>query len=101
MGLYMKSVSMNEMMSSVSPTKRTTPDQARTEMATSFKDMLKQVNDAQNKSDVETEKLITGKTDDLHNVMITAEKASITLQTAVEVRNKAIEAYQEVMRMQV
>lgn len=97
----MKSVSMNEMMSSVSPTKRTTPDQARTEMSTSFKDMLKQVNDAQIKSDVETEKLITGKTDDLHNVMITAEKASITLQTAVEVRNKAIEAYQEVMRMQV
>ncbi|WP_349410493.1 flagellar hook-basal body complex protein FliE [Pseudalkalibacillus sp. SCS-8] len=78
-----------------------TPDHARTQLATSFKDMLKQVNDAQLKSDQETKKLITGETDNLHNVMISAEKASITLQTAVEVRNKAIEAYQEIMRMQV
>jgi len=33
-------------------------------------------------------------------VMITAQKASITMQTALEIRNKAVEAYQEMMRMQ-
>ncbi|MGM7701167.1 flagellar hook-basal body complex protein FliE [Pseudalkalibacillus sp. Hm43] len=97
----MESVSLMNKLSNQTVVKSSTPDQARTEMASSFKEMLKQVNDAQIKSDVETEKLISGKTDNLHNVMITAEKASVTLQTAVEVRNKAIEAYQEVMRMQV
>ncbi|WP_261132821.1 flagellar hook-basal body complex protein FliE [Bacillus sp. Marseille-Q3570] len=80
---------------------KSTPGQARDQLAVSFKDLLHKVNEAQIKSDIETEKLISGKTDNLHNVMITAEKASVTLNTAVEVRNKAIEAYQEIMRMQV
>jgi flagellar hook-basal body complex protein FliE len=39
--------------------------------------------------------------DNLHQVMITAEKASVTLQTTLEIRNKVVEAYQEIMRMQV
>lgn len=97
----MNPIQMNNIMPTTTQLKAVTPDQARSEMATSFKEMLQQVNDAQLKSNEETEKLVSGKTDNLHNVMITAEKASITLQTAVEVRNKAVEAYQEIMRMQV
>ncbi|MCF6410563.1 flagellar hook-basal body complex protein FliE [Pseudalkalibacillus salsuginis] len=92
---------LNNKITSIPVVSKATPDQAREKLAVSFKDMLHKVNEAQIKSDIETEKLITGKTDNLHNVMITAEKASITLNTAVEVRNKAIEAYQEIMRMQV
>ncbi|WP_332308704.1 flagellar hook-basal body complex protein FliE [Halobacillus mangrovi] len=42
-----------------------------------------------------------GEVDDLHNVMIASQKASITMQTTVEVQNKVIEAYKEMMRMQV
>lgn len=45
-------------------------------------------------------RLVTGKTTDLHQVMIAAEKASLTLQTTLEIRNKVVEAYQEVMRTQ-
>ena len=48
-----------------------------------------------------TEKLINGGNVDLHEVMITSQKASITLNATMEVRNKAIEAYQEIMRMSV
>lgn len=81
--------------------KTASPSEARDQFATSFKDMLDQVNQAQLDSDAATKRLITGQADNLHNVMITAEKASIMLTTAVEVRNKAIEAYQEIMRMQV
>lgn len=72
---------------------------------TAFKDLLKsaisEVNDAQLKSDAATELLARGGNIDLHEVMITAQKASITLQTALQIRNKAVEAYQEIMRMQV
>jgi flagellar hook-basal body complex protein FliE len=64
-------------------------------------DAINKVNQSQVESNKMTEALIKGDVDNLHQVMITAEKASITLQTAVEVRNKVIEAYQEVMRMQV
>jgi flagellar hook-basal body complex protein FliE len=44
--------------------------------------------------------LATGKTTYLHNIMIKTAEASLSMQLAVEVRNKGIEAYQEMMRMQ-
>ena len=43
----------------------------------------------------------TGGQVDLHEVMISMEKADISLRMLVQVRNKAIDAYQEIMRMQV
>ena len=52
-------------------------------------------------SDKMTQKLILGENVDLHNVMITAQKASIALNATMEVRNKVIEAYQEIIRMPV
>lgn len=66
-----------------------------------LKDAIENVNTAQVQSDVMTEKLVRGEDVDLHNVMITAQKASIALNATMEVRNKVIEAYQEVMRMPV
>ncbi|CAM4037328.1 flagellar hook-basal body complex protein FliE [Lederbergia lenta] len=62
---------------------------------------INDVNGAQIQSDIATDKLARGEDIELHNVMITAQKASISMQTALEVRNKAVEAYQEIMRMQV
>ncbi|MFZ5943713.1 MAG: flagellar hook-basal body complex protein FliE [Bacillota bacterium] len=38
---------------------------------------------------------------DVHDVMISMEKAQLALQLTIEIRNKLVEAYQEVMRMQV
>jgi len=68
---------------------------------TLLKEAIDSVNQSQVAADQATQKLVNGEDIDLHEVMITSQKASITLQTAVEVRNKMIEAYQEVMRMQV
>ncbi|MFB4475749.1 flagellar hook-basal body complex protein FliE, partial [Oceanobacillus caeni] len=48
-----------------------------------------------------TEALASGNIDDLHDVMITAQKASITLETTVQIQKKVIDAYNEIMRMQV
>ena len=47
-----------------------------------------------------TEALASGQAPDLHSVTIAAEKATLSFQLAVQVRNKALEAYQEIMRMQ-
>ncbi|MCA1030067.1 flagellar hook-basal body complex protein FliE [Bacillus timonensis] len=69
--------------------------------STMLQDAINHVNHTQNVSDTMTDKLIKGEKVELHNVMIAAEKASITLQSTLEIRNKVIEAYQEVMRMQV
>lgn len=72
---------------------------------TSFSQLLKQsideVNTMQIKSDELTSALAAGKNVELQDVMIAAEKASVTLLTTIEIRNKAVEAYQEMMRMQI
>lgn len=44
-------------------------------------------------------KLSIGETDDLHNLMINVEKAQISLDLVIQLRNKALEAYNEIMRM--
>ena len=40
-----------------------------------------------------------GKTGDIHSVMIASEQATMALQLTTQIRNKAVDAYQEVMRM--
>lgn len=62
---------------------------------------LKDVNDAQLKADEVTKKFLIGEIQDIHQVTIASEQAKLMLQLAVEVRNKVVEAYQEVSRMQV
>ncbi|WP_281887643.1 flagellar hook-basal body complex protein FliE [Paenibacillus sp. YYML68] len=47
------------------------------------------------------QQFIKGETSDIHQLMIASEKASLGLELTVQVRNKVIEAYQEIMRMQI
>ncbi|ABS73966.1 MULTISPECIES: flagellar hook-basal body complex protein FliE [Bacillus] len=71
---------------------------------TSFSELLKNsidsLNESQVKSDQITNELAAGKDVNLDEVMIAAQKANISLTAATEFRNKAVEAYQEIMRMQ-
>ena len=47
-----------------------------------------------------TEDMATGRVDDVAQTMMRIEQANVSLQMATQVRNKVIEAYQEVLRMQ-
>lgn len=78
-----------------------TPFEAQKEFGAYLKDAIQEVNVKQIESDKMTQKLILGENVDLHNVMITAQKASIALNATMEVRNKVVEAYQEIIRMPV
>lgn len=62
---------------------------------------LGEVNKLQNDSAQATFDLAAGKLQDVSQVTIAAEKATIAMQLTMQVRNKMIDAYQEVMRMQV
>ncbi|WP_175559263.1 flagellar hook-basal body complex protein FliE [Sediminibacillus albus] len=81
--------------------KNSTPAEAQEKFASSLKDAIDNLNQYQVASDAKTQALANGEIDDLHDVMITAQKASIALQTGVEVQRKVIDAYKEIMRMQV
>ena len=64
-------------------------------------EMVGKVNTAQLESDKAVQELATGEARGLHEVMIAMEKSSISFQFMSQVRNKVVEAYQEVMRMPV
>lgn len=66
-----------------------------------FSELVAKVNDLQVQSDQAIQGVASGENKNLHEVMISMEKASISFQFMSQVRNKAIEAYQEVMRMTV
>ncbi len=73
--------------------------------STSFVDILKEsiskVNELEKEADKETQKLAAVETQDVHNTMIAVEKADMTFQVMMQVRNRIISAYEEIMRMQV
>ncbi|MCB0420349.1 MAG: flagellar hook-basal body complex protein FliE [Bdellovibrionales bacterium] len=66
-----------------------------------LKDAVQEVNTLQKKSDHLIQQLATGKNNNIPEVMIASEKADIAFKLMVQVRNKLIEAYQEIMKMQV
>ena len=60
-----------------------------------------EVIESQNRADTMINEFVTGGEVDVHEVVIAAEQANLTLSLAVQVRNKAVEAFQELLRIQV
>ena len=71
----------------------------------SFLDLMKtfsaDVNDLQFEAGHAIDMLATGEAADVHQVMVAVEQAGIALDLMLEIRNKLLEAYQELIRMQV
>ena len=72
---------------------------------TSFGDVINEaidkVNNLQLESSQKTEDFITGVSDDIHSVIMAGSKADLALQMTLQVRNKVMEAYKEIMNMQI
>jgi flagellar hook-basal body complex protein FliE len=62
---------------------------------------IKEVNKLQTEADKSVNSLVNGSNTDIHKTMIAMEKADISFKLMMQIRNKAIEVYQEMMRMQV
>ncbi|MFQ6098126.1 MAG: flagellar hook-basal body complex protein FliE [Armatimonadota bacterium] len=61
---------------------------------------VEQVNDLQIRADREAERLATGQADNLHHALISMQKAHVALQLTAQVTRRAVQAYQEIMRLQ-
>ena len=67
-----------------------------------LKAAVDQVNDAQQSAERLSQGFVSGESDkNLHEVMISLQKANISFQSMIQVRNKLVTAYQEIMNMQV
>lgn len=76
-----------------------------TKSGAGFADTLKHfaadVNNQLQKADRQMEEFAGGQTSDLQDVVVTSEKADLSFKLLLQVRNKLLDAYQEIMRMQV
>lgn len=73
-----------------------------TDFAEVLKNSIDKVNQTQQQADQMGEKLAAGDTSqNLHEVMIALQTASVSFQEMVQVRNKLVSAYQDVMNMQI
>ncbi len=66
-----------------------------------LKDALKNLNNLQVEADSAAKGLLSGEVSDIHKTMIILEKANLNLRLAVQIRNKIIQAYEEIIRMQI
>ncbi|MGD9262386.1 MAG: flagellar hook-basal body complex protein FliE [Desulfobacterales bacterium] len=64
-------------------------------------DSMNQVNKLQVLADEKIEELAAGKQTDIHQTMIAVEKAGVSFELLMQIRNKLISAYDQIMRMQV
>lgn len=65
-----------------------------------LKDSLDKLNEKQINADNITNDFISGKDVEVHEMMLSMEEAKMSLQLAIQVRNKVVEAVQELTRMQ-
>lgn len=81
------------------------PSVGETGGAKSFGDFLQdsigKVNSLQNEANVAMEKLASGESQNLHETLLAVEKADIAFRTMNQVRTKVIDAYREIMKMQI
>jgi len=90
------------------PVIKTRPDEIRpadNQSGSSFgsllQDAIEQVNELQHHAGEEVQSLMAGEIKDIHSAMIAVQKADVSFQMMMQVRNKLVSAYQEIMKMQV
>ena len=66
-----------------------------------LKDYINDVNNKQINADNKIEQFLKGDEKDITNVVLSVEKAEVSLQLFLQIRNKLVQAYQDIMRMQV
>ncbi|HUN60807.1 MAG TPA: flagellar hook-basal body complex protein FliE [Candidatus Sulfotelmatobacter sp.] len=70
------------------------------EFVKTLQEAMSQVSQLQNEADAHVGELLTGNSQDVHSAMIAVEKASLAFEMMVQVRNKIVQAYQQVSGMQ-
>ncbi len=88
-------------VSPVGPRQASPLQQTLSAFAEALERAVRSADELQRRADTAAAALADGRTDDVHAVMVAMEEASLALQLAIQVRNRLLESYQELVRMQV
>ena len=97
-GLPRPPISVNPTGSQAVPAQSSGP---AADFGAALKEAVGAISDLNTQADASALKLATGSPVDIHEVMLNMEQASLGLQAALQVRNKLVDAYQEIMRMNI
>lgn len=92
---------VNEALSSSTKVQESNSEDAFSSILSSAMKMIKETNDLSNAANAEQMNFALGYSDNTHDLAIAQQKAALSLQYTVAVKNKVIEAYKEIMNMQI
>ena len=98
--MNVSSVSSGLIKINQNPFQKIEPDKSKTSFAGVLQGYLENVDKTVKQAADLTTKLAAGEIDNVHDVTIASQKAKLALELTTTIRDKAVESYQEIMRMQ-
>ena len=98
--MAIQSISTNSILNNLNISNTTEEKTNGTSFSNVLSDAISKVNDSEVNANNKIESLIKGEDVDMHEVMLAMQESVLSLQALIEVRNKTVEAYQEISKLQ-
>jgi flagellar hook-basal body complex protein FliE len=99
--MTVKEIGISALLPEVGQLPKSTASSSKAEFSSYLKEAVGEVNHLQQKADQAIRQLVAEGKGDLQDTMVALEKADVSFRFMMQVRNKVLEAYQEIIRMQV
>ena len=98
--MAIQSIGTNSILNNLNISNTTEEKTNGTSFSNVLSDAISKVNDSQVNANNKIESLIKGEDVEMHEVMLAMQESVLSLQALIEVRNKTVEAYQEISKLQ-
>ena len=98
--MAIQSISTNSILNNLNISNTTEEKTNGTSFSNVLSDAISKVNDSEVNANHKIESLIKGEDVEMHEVMLAMQESVLSLQALIEVRNKTVEAYQEISKLQ-
>lgn len=98
--MAIQSISTNSILNNLNISNTTEEKTNGTSFSNVLSDTISKVNDSEVNANNKIESLIKGEDVEMHEVMLAMQESVLSLQALIEVRNKTVEAYQEISKLQ-
>lgn len=98
--MAIQSIGTNSILNSLNISNTTEQKTNGTSFSNVLSDAISKVNDSEVNANNKIESLIKGEDVEMHEVMLAMQESVLSLQALIEVRNKTVEAYQEISKLQ-
>lgn len=98
--MAIQSIGTNSILNNLNISNTTEEKTNGTSFSNVLSDAISKVNDSEVNANNKIESLIKGEDLEMHEVMLAMQESILSLQALIEVRNKTVEAYQEISKLQ-